>query len=173
MQVWNVLHVARWKYRMQNDAKKSPFGHHPTICRAISSQLKHVLTIGKKLVKQQCLLHMSPQYGELRPTSGWDRFGSLGHPSYFQRLPRLGSVTTRHVVVRVSQTLRRWTESTTCVWQGDHHVGHWPTFLVVNALVMVRHTMHTSYVRSIWTVERIVKCLICYCVKNLSYMHSV
>jgi len=36
---------------------------------------------------------MSPQYGELRPTSGWYRFGSLGHPSYFQRLPRLGSVT--------------------------------------------------------------------------------
>jgi len=24
----------------------------------------------KKLVKQQYLLHMSPQYGELRPTSG-------------------------------------------------------------------------------------------------------
>ena len=32
---------------------------------------------------------------KLRPTSGWDRFGSLGHPSYFQRLPRHGSVTAR------------------------------------------------------------------------------
>jgi len=53
---------------------------------------------------------MSPQYGELRPTSGWDLFGSLGHPGYFQRLPRLGSVTARHVVLGVSQTLRRWTE---------------------------------------------------------------
>jgi len=31
-------------------------------------------------------------------------------------------------VVGVSQTLRRWTEGTTYVWQGDHHVGHWPTF---------------------------------------------
>jgi len=49
----------------------------------------------KKLVKQQYLIHMSPQYGGLRPTSGWDHFGSLGHPSYFQRLPRLGSVTAR------------------------------------------------------------------------------
>jgi len=28
-----------------------------------------VSTIGKKLVKQQYVLHMSPQYGELRPTS--------------------------------------------------------------------------------------------------------
>jgi len=26
------------------------------------------------------LLHTSSQYGELRPTSGWDRFRCLGHP---------------------------------------------------------------------------------------------
>jgi len=24
--------------------------------------------------------------------------------------------------------LRRWTEGATCVRQGDHQVGHWPTF---------------------------------------------
>jgi len=36
---------------------------------------------------------MSLQYGELRPTNGWDRFGSLGHPSKFQRVSRLGFVT--------------------------------------------------------------------------------
>ena len=50
------------------------------LCRAISSQLRHVSTIGKKLVKQQYLLYMSPQYGELQPTIGWDRFVSLGVP---------------------------------------------------------------------------------------------
>jgi len=43
------------------------------------------------------LLHMFPQYGELRPTSGWDQSGSLGHPCKFQRVSRLGSVTARHV----------------------------------------------------------------------------
>jgi len=32
--------------------------------------------------------------------------------------------------VCVSQTLRLWTEGTTYIRQGDHHVGHWPTFLV-------------------------------------------
>ena len=37
----------------------------------------------KKLVKQQYLLQMSSQYGVLRPTSGWDRFVSLGHPANF------------------------------------------------------------------------------------------
>jgi len=36
---------------------------------------------------------MSPQYGELRPTNGWDLFESLGHPSKFQRVSRLGFVT--------------------------------------------------------------------------------
>jgi len=51
------------------------------LCWAISSQLRHISTIGKKHIKQQYLLQMSPQYGELRPSSGWDRSGSLGHPS--------------------------------------------------------------------------------------------
>ena len=65
--------------------KKSPkIRHLGTIAqlyRAISSQLRHVSTIGKKPVKQQCLPHMSLQYGEVRPTSSWDRFVSLGDPS--------------------------------------------------------------------------------------------
>jgi len=61
-------------------------GHLRTIaqlCRTMSLQLRHVSTIGKKNVKQQYLSHMSSQYGELRPTSGWDRFGCLGQPSKF------------------------------------------------------------------------------------------
>ena len=36
---------------------------------------------------------MSSQYGELRPTNGGDRFGSLGYPSKFQRVSRLAFVT--------------------------------------------------------------------------------
>jgi len=30
MQVWNVLHAARWKYRMQKSHQKSPSRHHRT-----------------------------------------------------------------------------------------------------------------------------------------------
>jgi len=79
--------------------KKLPLSRHlgtiPQLCQAISSQLRHVSTIGKKLVKQQ-YLHIYPQYGELRPTSGWDHFVSLGHPCRFQRVSRLGSITARH-----------------------------------------------------------------------------
>ena len=70
------------------------------VCRAVSSQLMHVLTIGKKLIKQQYVLHMSPQHGELRPTKGWDRFWSLGHRSKFQRVSRLAFITAATLLTR-------------------------------------------------------------------------
>jgi len=35
-------------------------------------------------------------HGELRPTSGCDLLASLGHPCKFQRVSRVGSVTSRH-----------------------------------------------------------------------------
>jgi len=49
--------------------KKSHFGIIAQHCRPVSSQLRHVSTIGKKLVKHRYILHMSAQYGELRPTN--------------------------------------------------------------------------------------------------------
>ena len=80
--------------------KKSPKIRHldtiTQLCPAMSSQLRNVSRMGKKLVKQQKLPHMSSQYGELRPTNGLDLLSSLGHPSKFQRVSRLGSVTARH-----------------------------------------------------------------------------
>jgi len=58
---------------------------------------------------------------------GWPVWGN---PCKFQLVSLLGSVTARHLVVGVSQTLWHWTQSETCIRQGDHHVGYWPTFLV-------------------------------------------
>ena len=46
------------------------------LCSVISSQVKHIWTIGKKLVKQQYLLHTFSQYGELRPLAA-----EIGHSS--------------------------------------------------------------------------------------------
>jgi len=75
--------------------KKSPkichLGTIVQLCRAVSSQLRHISTTGKKF-KQQYLLHLCSQYGERRPTNGWDRFISLGHSSKFQRVSRIGFV---------------------------------------------------------------------------------
>jgi len=84
--------------RRKNVAKNRHLGTIAQFCRAITSQLRHVSTIWKKLVKQRYVLHMSPQYGELRPTNGWDPSGSLRHPCKFQRVSRPGSVTARHLV---------------------------------------------------------------------------
>jgi len=54
--------------------------------RAVSSQLRHVATIGKNV-------HMSPQYGKLQPINGWDLLASLGRPSKFQPVLRHAFVT--------------------------------------------------------------------------------
>ena len=131
MQVWNVQHAARLKYRMQKIAKNSPSRHHCTILSGCIFRSKAHIDNRKKTVKQQYFLNMSSQYGELRPTNGWALLASLGYPCKFQRVSRLGSVILHGtLVLGVSQTLRRWTQGATYIWQGGHHVGHWPTFLV-------------------------------------------
>jgi len=55
-------------------AKKLPSGHHRTTLSGYIFPTEALIdNRKKKLVKQQ--------YGELQPTSGLDRFVSLGHPS--------------------------------------------------------------------------------------------
>jgi len=126
MQVWNVLHAACWKCRTQKIAKHSPSWYHRTTLSGYIFANKTRIDKWKN-VKQQCLPHMSSQYGELRPTSGWDRFVSFGHPSYnFNGFRVLAALLHGTLVVGVSQTLRRWTEATPIF--GSHDVGHWPTF---------------------------------------------
>ena len=88
------------------DSKYRHLGTIAQICRAISLQLRHVSTIGKS-VKQQYLLRMSLEYGEFRPTSGWDLLANLRHPCKFLRVSRFDSDTARHSsrpLVSVSQT---------------------------------------------------------------------
>jgi len=116
---------------MQKITKTCHLGTIAQLCRAESLQLRHVSTIGKKLVKQQYLLHMSAQYGELRPTNGWDLLTTWqvwGTPANFNGFRILAALLHDTLVVGVVQTLRHWTEGTTYVQQGGHHVGHWPTF---------------------------------------------
>jgi len=54
-----------------------------------------------------------------------------GTPPNFNGLRVLAALLHSSKVVSVSQTLRRRTDGATYVRQGDHHVGHWPTFLVL------------------------------------------
>ena len=91
-----MLQVARWKCRMQKIAKNLPSGHHHTTVSGYIFTTKARIGNLKKTVKQQYLPHMSPQYGQLWPTNGWDLLVSLGHPIKFQWVSRLGSITARH-----------------------------------------------------------------------------
>jgi len=51
-----------------------------------------------------------------------------GTPPNFNGFGVLAALLHGILVVGVSQTLRRRTEGATYIRQGDHHVGHWPTF---------------------------------------------
>jgi len=58
------------KYRTQKSRQKSPSGHHPTTLSGYIFATKARIDNWKKHVKHEYLLQMSPEYGELRPTSG-------------------------------------------------------------------------------------------------------
>jgi len=49
-------------------SENSPSAHHRTTLSGYIFTTKACIDIRKKLVKQQYLLQMSPQYGELQPT---------------------------------------------------------------------------------------------------------
>jgi len=55
----------------------------------------------------------------------------LSTPANFNRFRVFAALLHGTLVMGVSHTLRRWTESATYIRQGGHHVWHWPTFLVV------------------------------------------
>jgi len=125
MQVWNVLQVARWKYRTQKWCKNCHLSTIAQLCRAISSQLRHVPTIEKNLLSSNISSRCPYNTVNFGPLTAWQVWGS---PSYFNGYRVLAALLHGSHAVGVSQTLRRWTEGATYVRQGDHHVWHWPTF---------------------------------------------
>jgi len=95
MQVWNVLHAARWKYRTQKGRKNWPSSHYPTTLLGYIFATMHVSTIGKKLVKQQYLLHMPSQYGELGPLTAETSWRVWGTQANFNGVRVLASLLQR------------------------------------------------------------------------------
>ena len=80
-----MLHAARCKCRTQKSRQNRYLGTIPQLCRALSSQLRCVSTIRKKLVKQQYLPHMPLQYDELGPLTAEICWRVLGTPANFSR----------------------------------------------------------------------------------------
>ena len=74
-----------------------------------------------------------------------------GTPANFNGFRILAVLLHVTLVVGVSQTLRRWTEGATYIRQGGHQVGHWPTFLVDNAIhLWYTDTRHTASMASMF-----------------------
>ena len=103
-----MMHAALCKCKTQKIAKNSPSGHHRTTLSGYIFAIKARIDSRKKVVKQQYLPHMSPQYGELRPIVA-DEIVSLvwGTPANFNGFRVLAALLHGTLVVGISQTLRR------------------------------------------------------------------
>ena len=66
-------------------------------------------------------------FGPLAAKICWRVWGT---PANFNGFRVLAALLHGIPVLGISQTLRRWTEGATCIRQGGHYIGHWPTFLV-------------------------------------------
>jgi len=132
MHAWNVVRAARWKCRTQKWHKNRNLDTIAQLRRAISSQLRHVSTIGNNLlnnVSPTCphnMMNLGPVAAEIC----WRVWGTPANFNGFRVFAALLQV------VGVSQTLRRWTEGATYIRQGGHQ--HWPTFLVTSDCHSVR-----------------------------------
>jgi len=129
MQVWNVLHAARWKCRTQKIPKNSPSGHHCTTLSGYIFATKACIDNRKKNLLNGNVFPTCP-YNMVNFTPLTTQIVLLvwGTPVNFNGFRVLAALLHGTLVVGVSHTLRRWTEGATYNWQGDHHVGLWPTF---------------------------------------------
>jgi len=126
MHVWNVLHAARWKCRTQ----KSPSRHHRTTLSGHIFATKACIDNRKKLLNNNISStcpHNTVNFGPITE----NRWRVWGTPANFNGFHVFAALLHGTPAVSVSQTLRRWTEGAIYIRQGFHHVGHWPTFLVV------------------------------------------
>jgi len=65
---------------------------------------------------------MSLEYGKLQPTNGRDWLGSLGHPSKFQRVSRLGFVTA---VMSLNGGQPNFARCLAVFWAGKLYLHFW------------------------------------------------
>ena len=100
-----MLLAARCKYGTQKSRQKSPSGHHrTTLSGYIFATTARIDNRKKKLITQQYLLYMSPQYGELRPLAAEIVSLVWGTPANFNGFRILAALLHGTLVVGVSQT---------------------------------------------------------------------
>ena len=114
----------------ENKCKNYAKNHHlrtiAQLCRAISSQLRHVSRIGKNVLNSNISFtcpHNMVNFGPLTAQTCWRVWGT---PANFNGFRILAALLHNTAVVGVSQTLQHWTEGATYIRQGGHQVGHRP-----------------------------------------------
>ena len=128
MHVWNVLHVARRKYRTQKIAISAP--SHNFVGPYLRNEGMN-RQLGKNFLNtntSSTYPHNMVNFGPTMIENCWRVWGT---PASFSGFRVLAALLHGTPAVGVSQTLRHWTEGATYIRQGDHHVWHWPTFLVI------------------------------------------
>ena len=142
------------------DSKNRHFGTIAQLCRAVSFQLRHVSKIGKNSLNidtSPTCPHNMVNFGILMAEISWRVCGT---PSNFNGFHVLAALLHGTLVVGVSQTLRRWTEGATYIRQGDHHVGHRPTFcssLRINTLLLSTWVQSLfPYIKVRWIIYSLV-----------------
>jgi len=105
MQVWHVLHAARWKYRTQKSPKNRHLRTIAQFCGAISSQLRRVPTIGKNWLNSNIsptCAHNMVNFGRLAAEIG---SVVLGTPANLNGFRVLASLLQRRRSTKANQTL--------------------------------------------------------------------
>jgi len=92
---------------MQKIAKKSPSAHHRTTLSGYIFELRHISTIGKKLVKQQYLLRISRNMVNFGPLAAEIVSLVWVTPANFNGFCILEALLHGTLVVGISQALRR------------------------------------------------------------------
>jgi len=106
MQIWNMLHAARWKCRMQKVDKKSPYGHYHTILSGYVFATKACINNRKKLLNNNTssiCLHNIVDVGPLTAENGWRVWGT---PANFNWFRVLASLLHRRRSTEVNKTLQ-------------------------------------------------------------------
>ena len=108
MHVWNVLHAAHWNNRTQKLRQKSPSAHHHKfVGLSISSQLRHISTIGKKLLNSNISSTCSYNRVNFGPLilKGEIYWPLWGTPANFNGFRVLALLLHQRCSTQISQTL--------------------------------------------------------------------
>jgi len=146
MQVWNVLHAARWNAGRKN----SPSGHHLTTLSGYIFATKAHIDNRKNIVKQQYLprcLHNMVNFGTLTAEISWRVWGI---PANFNGFRVLDSLLQRRRSTEVNQTLN---DVWPCSWLSTLYI-HFPGLLprkgiLPRAKFTLRPSLTFSYIGSV------------------------